>query len=564
MNHKHTKRLIEVFFLASLVTAGVVFAIVGKFFGTDIMSLHQDAIQEISHGWQYKAGTERKEIDQLPTRITGSAAMASEGLVLYYRLPEDLPRDPCLEFISQQTSVEVFIDGQCIYTYGASGDVLAGNLLGNSRNVVILPSDAGGKEVAIRLVPYHSPELYRVGTVTLGGRADILYRFVCSNIGLTVFCLFSVFFCLIVLFLAAFFRIKKLNIDNFSIASFALFIFLSTTWIITDSNILQLLTSNVALLYFISHLTFMLFPVPLFFFLHQTTSYGQKCYSALCGMYLIGFFVRVGLFFAGTVTLEASLTVTHAMMGIGAVAGCVLLAKEWRQSHDGTTLMFLVGFIALGFCLLISLLFFFWALEPSYSIYFRIMLMVMMVAMLYRIILRLGVLAKEGIEAQVYQKMAYVDVLTKLSNRLAFEEHMQSIQRAPSCHILTIVMLDINWLKHINDTYGHSAGDSLIQCAADCIRDKFAQAGKCYRIGGDEFAVILEDVSEPSFEMALRGFQSAVADAKPGNPEGLSIAVGYARGSAEGENFADRLLEKADQRMYIQKNELRQQKTSKV
>lgn len=53
--------------------------------------------------------------------------------------------------------------------------------------------------------------------------------------------------------------------------------------------------------------------------------------------------------------------------------------------------------------------------------------------------------------------------------------------------------MDLNGLKHINDHFGHSAGDELIIGAARCIERAFAGYGECYRIGGDEFCAILPD-----------------------------------------------------------------------
>lgn len=558
MNSKYTKRLVESFFFISIIAACMIAVFVGNNFAADNTSVHRDPLQTLSFGWQYEGNAGREEIVSLPTTVKLSAG--SESLTMYYQLPDNLPKNSCLEFISQQTSVEAAIDGQLIYTYGVNSNAPVGKLLGNSRNVIILPDDAGGKEIVIRLASPYSPDTYRLSTITLGSRAEILYRFVQSCIGLTVFSLLSVFFCLMVLFLAVFFRVKRVAIDSLSIVLFALFILLSTIWVITDSNILQLLTSNFPLVYFVSHLAFMLFPVPLILFLRQTTRYGHRWYSMLGVMYLVGFSLRIGLFFGGIADLESSLPITHVMMGLGAIIGCVQLAKEWQLYHDKTTFMFLIGFVALGLCLVISLLAFFLGPEPNYSIYFRIMLTVMMVAMLYRIILQLEVMAKKGIEAQVYQELAYIDVLTKLANRLAFEERMQSIQKNPKCDMLTIVVLDINRLKHVNDTYGHSAGDNLIQYAADHIRSTLGRVGKCYRIGGDEFAVILEDFSEQSLKMILQEFQESVAAADPGNPDGLSVSVGYASETEKGDNFAYRLLEKADQAMYVQKEASHQQR----
>jgi diguanylate cyclase (GGDEF)-like protein len=66
-----------------------------------------------------------------------------------------------------------------------------------------------------------------------------------------------------------------------------------------------------------------------------------------------------------------------------------------------------------------------------------------------------------------------------------------------------IVTFDLNNLKQCNDQYGHRVGDEYIINAAHIIEDNFERYGKCYRIGGDEFCVIMPDAKENSIEGAM-------------------------------------------------------------
>lgn len=118
MKSKFAKRLIGIFFLISILITCIAAIYVGKNFASDKSSMHEAMIQELPTGWEYEEFGERKEIDQLPTTVQLNEK--SESLTLYYRLPEELPQNACLEFISQQTSVEVMIDGRVnLYIWGA-------------------------------------------------------------------------------------------------------------------------------------------------------------------------------------------------------------------------------------------------------------------------------------------------------------------------------------------------------------------------------------------------------------------------------------------------------------
>jgi diguanylate cyclase (GGDEF)-like protein len=97
----------------------------------------------------------------------------------------------------------------------------------------------------------------------------------------------------------------------------------------------------------------------------------------------------------------------------------------------------------------------------------------------------------KGISRPFHKKMAYTDVLTGLNNRTAFELDKKRIQGNLKNHIpLAMIMFDLNNLKEVNDTLGHSKGDLYLVTAAQLIQRHFGSLGQSYRIGGDEFCVI--------------------------------------------------------------------------
>lgn len=97
---------------------------------------------------------------------------------------------------------------------------------------------------------------------------------------------------------------------------------------------------------------------------------------------------------------------------------------------------------------------------------------------------------------QVYnrelQNLATTDSLTGLENRLAFDELLNIISReSDESADWAMLMIDVNGLKYTNDTFGHLAGDALIVAAGNTITQAFGEHGKCFRIGGDEFVVLV-------------------------------------------------------------------------
>ena len=91
--------------------------------------------------------------------------------------------------------------------------------------------------------------------------------------------------------------------------------------------------------------------------------------------------------------------------------------------------------------------------------------------------------------------MAYIDALTGIGNRLALRRDYESYQG----HEVTVVMLDLNDFKLINDTRGHEEGDRVLQEIGKLLSDTFGKE-HCYRYGGDEFLVIVPDISDSEFQ----------------------------------------------------------------
>ncbi|MGB9662313.1 MAG: HD domain-containing phosphohydrolase [Moorellaceae bacterium] len=145
------------------------------------------------------------------------------------------------------------------------------------------------------------------------------------------------------------------------------------------------------------------------------------------------------------------------------------------------------------------------------------------------------------------------DPLTGLYNRRYLNERLEAMEREQVVP-LTVVMLDIDGMKNINDTLGHEAGDRVLLAAASTVRAAFPPTGVIARIGGDEFVVVLpgycEEATSPFIELLEQEVDRINREGQL--PAELSISAGYA-GREGWDTPAQVLLEVADRRMYRRK-----------
>lgn len=136
-----------------------------------------------------------------------------------------------------------------------------------------------------------------------------------------------------------------------------------------------------------------------------------------------------------------------------------------------------------------------------------------------------------------------VDGLTELMNRGAYERRMNSEQKR-----VGILFFDVNDFKTINDMYGHQFGDESLKAVARSLRKAYGKYGICYRIGGDEFCVILDRRINSAQELNL-DFENVMAKKRLKEPKLPNVSIGFSVFEPGKMTFQEAIAE-ADTQMY--------------
>ena len=165
-------------------------------------------------------------------------------------------------------------------------------------------------------------------------------------------------------------------------------------------------------------------------------------------------------------------------------------------------------------------------------------------------------------EKHLFQ-LVYLDALTCLYNRAAYVERVNTLERESGERAICCVMLDCNCFKQINDRFGHHVGDIVLCRVADALRAVFSETTEhLFRIGGDEFTVILPDSSPEQTEMLLANLAAALESVSDELGISISIAGGYAC-TRPGESIEDAFI-RADAKMYQNKAVMNSQEAQRT
>lgn len=153
---------------------------------------------------------------------------------------------------------------------------------------------------------------------------------------------------------------------------------------------------------------------------------------------------------------------------------------------------------------------------------------------------------------RVAQWHAETDALTGLKNRRAFSSAAQTLMQlaARERHPVSVMVIDLDHFKEINDGYGHPAGDAMLAHVAELLRSSLRRSDICGRFGGDEFAVLLPNTALDAAQAVaekLRTLAMQTTVPLDGLEVSVSLSIGIACSEASG---FEALMARADQAMY--------------
>ena len=445
---------------------------------------------------------------------------------------------------------QLFLDGKEIYSFSDRKGTE-----GRSLHTLRLPEGAQGKELMIQTKKTKDfmGKSKDLGKTYLGEESEVVIRLFWDNSYALLFGVIAALASLIMLCFSLFFR-RRMQVNMFwAMINLSAFIFITGLWVVTDSEILLFLTSKISGGVYVSFLSFMIMPIFLLRFIDSLFGKRMKI------KWLYGLFLVNGVLYVFNYIFEfVSQYLTLAPAHILCVCSIVIVMKnifEIRKSGEKQeeTEQLIHGFVFLAVFVLAALVLFYMNPVSPYAYLYCIGIAIFIFNLIKLAVFKFYEQLEENASSAAYRRLAYTDVMTGLGNRTAFiEEHAKERFGKGTAYIL----FDVNNLKMINDQYGHQMGDLAIVTADRYIREFFGSKGRCFRIGGDEFVVILKESHDDEIKINLERFRNRMENENRNRNIDINIAAGYAVMSGDGET-EEQLFRRADANMYEEKKKMK-------
>lgn len=454
--------------------------------------------------------------------------------------------------------VQIFLDGTRIYCYDDSAFPCNDQMRSKIHCDATLRNLKSGSILSITYYRNGEPEL-EMPPVFFGTSGDVLLDHIAAD-GFTLALIALMLLCAIAAMGIAVYLAMNHMLDK-RFLDVMVFLILCSVWCFCDSGLARYLSRMSAGVEGISFYAFMTLGIPFARFIANTGSIKKRI-----SMHLVigGFFVNVVaqtiLWAVGAAEFIEMLPATHVLLAVGVVTGAVEMYREYLRSRERQLAIILLAFVMVGFAGTLALVLY-WMFEISYyGVIFEL-------GILGFILLLMGYLCVELVdslrfkaELRIYERLSREDSMTGLQNRRSFDEYIQAMMESRKEDTdAELLFLDMNDLKEVNDQYGHKAGDELIIGAAQCLTETFGPEAACFRLGGDEFCVVIPGSKGQKTDWR-ESLRKAVERYNQGHRIRVSLAVGSSMlldENGQVKNLSD-WKQEADLQMYEEKKRIKQ------
>ena len=498
--------------------------------------------EDMSSGWTDEEGN------------AADPSVIGPGLSVFLQeVPAELLEGRELCFRSKNVNIYVYQDGKKVYEYAPRTFRLFGKSYGLMYHCVNLDPATDSSVVRIETDNVYNDNMSYLAFVRLQ-ESD---RFIFDMLGkdmprfLTGLLLFIVGVVLTISSIA----VRKKPSSRLELLAMGVFTQTVAGWTITETLVLQMLTRNPAAVHFIGYICTMIMPLPALAFVTCITKrLEQMAVKVIIAASLINTLLNMVFTSIDFRDYHELLIITHVIILISLVISVIYIVDSiiQRQMYEKAYVTMALACFFMFVGALADLVRYRLGINSTdIAMFTRYGLVAFMLVMGGYEIYSIMQYAHFEDEAEAMTRLAHTDSMTQMKNRTAYGEKTAALKSAESgsgCFVL----LDINNLKTVNDIYGHEEGDKHIKKGAECIRRSFGMFGECYRIGGDEFFVVVEEpASEEKCRRAGERLMELVGDYNrtDKHPVPLDIAFGSARYDCATGNVRE-AYHLADERMY--------------
>ena len=541
--------------IESLIIFSIVIVLCVFYFGREL-----NDVRDFDENWTVIQDGERHEGVTLSQYQFPHIMNKGDSIVLLNTIPEDVESPSSVTLLVYLSTVDVFVDGKKFYSYGRDINE-AGKMVGSGYHFITLPDECGGKEIHITISSCEDAAFSSIPVIQIVPSQRLLSCFTRQH-------MISLFISIFLVVCGGIFMVVSIAgiIQGNSLSSavwLGSFAFLIGIWSLCSTKTVQIFSPNMALNAKIEYEALFLAIIPLLVQIYSlrkdSTKWKRYLIRASLSICIAYAFVAPALHYTNIAHYCKTLGAFHMIMVLALV---IIIIAGWKPlaDMDASDKVLNIGFFVLfatGGVDLIRFIVQKYLLSNDQNLSNSLLplgalVFILFLAMSYLFYIYNRIMDEESQKNLV--KLAFHDPLTGLYNRAKWEDMADTLNQSDEEY--TIINLDLNGLKSVNDTFGHSQGDLLLTTFANNLKNTFDSEDLLIRMGGDEFVVVSKQ-EKNKLDHAMVKLTRLNHDASKDLQFEIQSAFGMVSKKEAPNAGFEKLYQMADEKMYQMKMKMK-------
>ncbi|MDD3306445.1 MAG: diguanylate cyclase [Acetobacterium sp.] len=512
----------------------------------------------LSENWTIRYGDYQEQAVSLPVSLDVTPGTAYEASLV---LPSVANQMNYILLRSSMQDIVVYLAGQEIYRAEKLETQGITSPIASTWVMFKLPQDFQGETLTLVLKSEVAAFSGHINTVMLGEDSSLVY-YVFKQ-GFSGFIVFLVLFAMGLL--AIVFSIFTKSVADNRFLYLGLLVIATSIWILSEAKLLQFFLGN---RYIIGGISYLMVPLMgAFFSLYVKETIfvepqNKRLMQMMAGLYLFLLIASMFLQGWGISAFIETMNIMFIVIFLNIMVFAFLVVSELVKQKNQNATQFFKYMSVLSISVILEGIAFFTNHFDYTSAFLRIGSLVFFGLLLMDSYLYFKRSLQSQKERDLYETLAYKDVLTGGNNRAAFERDFEKLRNKEES--FRLVLLDLNELKYINDHFGHGSGDEAIKTLYRMMHNAFMPEGVCYRIGGDEFAILMENTAETVVKRSIIQMRKPLKRAESHVEYPLEVAIGTDVYDAWIWENLTRFYHHVDQKMYADKLEIKKMRQARL
>ncbi len=560
-------------YILAIVIAIVVIALVGLSYWQLMLNRTTVETTSLSTGWtcSFNGQILESKGDGNIGDYTFSNLERGDVVTFESTLPDETEENDLVSVLFHYVVVDVYVDDELVYSYGHDS-YDNGWLVGNGYHYVSMPQNAGGKQMRIVLTVAEDNAFTNVAAPTIGDATAIYQEFISDNMFGTSVGIFLLILGMVLIVISCVSSVFEKSFRQ--LVYIGLFSFSMSLWYLCDIKIFGLIGVDLSAMATVKYFALYFAPIP-FILIVMTMIVGKpgprmrflRVYAGVMSAFLV---VTTCLNYLNIVHYTQFLTYFHILVGLGMIVLIIVhIFAEKRSNNkkvelEQSSIIILLGLCAFIVCAIMEIVrynlqqYVLRDNDEFVSSVIPLGLLIMVLSFVLSYILRTYDIFVANAQKGLLETLAYTDMLCKVSNRAKYNEDITEIMNSKQEY--AFVNMDVDGLKKVNDNMGHGMGDELLTEFSDILKQAFYNVGNVYRMGGDEFLVIIKGEKLDDLNAAINQMNDLAQKRSADLPFTIEFSYGIAKSSESLGDTPELLYSLADKRMYTMKNQRKMRK----